>query len=180
MDEIRWFDHFWARHVAQEGQPPWVHNQEGFQFGSFQIWCPHNFWNFWPPPTCPHLKLSYSIKIHATSLTMSAFPRPPSPLRSGHHIWKLPDLRFNKSILKEFCTTRRSTFIKYPVFSPDFTYDEDGNMLSADGFLVDLLKLVQSQLNFTSSLSITVDGKFGGKDQDVSECSKCAQWLVHI
>ena len=57
----------------------------------------------------------------------------------------------------------RSTFIKYPVFSPSFTFDEEGNMVAAEGFLVDMLRLIQDQLNFTASLSITVDGKFGGR-----------------
>ena len=60
----------------------------------------------------------------------------------------------------------RSTFIKYPVFSPKFTFDDEGNMIAAEGFLVDMLHLIQDQLNFTASLSITVDGKFGGKDQE--------------
>ena len=59
----------------------------------------------------------------------------------------------------------RSTFIKYPVFSPKFTFDDEGNMIAAEGFLVDMLYLIQDQLNFTASLSITVDGKFGGKAQ---------------
>ena len=60
----------------------------------------------------------------------------------------------------------RSTFIKYPVFSPKFTFDDEGNMIAAKGFLVDMLYLIKDQLNFTASLSITVDGKFGGKTKD--------------
>ena len=52
------------------------------------------------------------------------------------------------------------------MFSPKFTFDDDGNMIAAEGFLVDMLYLIQDQLNFTSSLSITVDGKFGGKEGD--------------
>ena len=39
-------------------------------------------------------------------------------------------------------------------------------MIAAEGFLVDMLYLIQDQLNFTASLSITVDGKFGGKAKD--------------
>ena len=31
-------------------------------------------------------------RLHATSLTTSAFPWPPSSLRCGHHIWKLPTM----------------------------------------------------------------------------------------
>ena len=39
-------------------------------------------------------------------------------------------------------------------------------MVAAEGFLVDMLYLIQDQLNFTAALSITVDGKFGGTARD--------------
>ena len=52
------------------------------------------------------------------------------------------------------------------MFSPKFTFDDEGNMIAAEGFLVDMLHLIQDQLNFTASLSITVDGKFGGKAKE--------------
>ena len=58
----------------------------------------------------------------------------------------------------------RSTLIKYPVFSPKFTFGDDGTtIIAAEGLLVDLLYLIQDQFNFTTSLSVSVDGKFGGK-----------------
>ena len=45
---------------------------------------------FDPLPPCPHWATGLYYKIHATSLTLSAFPRPPSPPQCGRHKWKPP------------------------------------------------------------------------------------------
>ena len=50
----------------------------------------HTFFGFFNPFPLVHIWNWFILKIHATSLTTSAFARPPSPFRCGHHIWKLP------------------------------------------------------------------------------------------
>ena len=47
--------------------------------GSFQIWCPQKFRIFWLPLALSAFGSDLYHKIHATSLTTTAFPWPPSP-----------------------------------------------------------------------------------------------------
>ena len=57
----------------------------------------------------------------------------------------------------------RATTIDYPFLATNFTYDIHGRMIGGKGFLFDILHLLESDLNFTTFLSLTVDGKFGGE-----------------
>ena len=61
----------------------------------------------------------------------------------------------------------RWTAIKYPVLSPEFLYDEKGNLVGK-GFLMDLMYMYARELNFTVVLSESVDRKFGGKTKNGS------------
>ena len=56
----------------------------------------------------------------------------------------------------------RWTAIKYPVLSPKFVYDDNGNA-RGEGFLMDLMYMYEKELNFTVVLSESVDRKFGNK-----------------
>ena len=61
----------------------------------------------------------------------------------------------------------RWTAIKYPVLSPEFVHDEEGN-LAGKGFLMDMMYMYARELNFTVVLSESVDKKFGGKTKNGS------------
>ena len=60
----------------------------------------------------------------------------------------------------------RATTINYPLMATNFSYDHHGNLIGGKGFLFDILHLLEGDLNFTSSLSLAVDGKFGGKNSN--------------
>ena len=62
----------------------------------------------------------------------------------------------------------RMTSIKYPVFSQEFTMDSYGRPIGGKGYLLDMLRMMTRDLNFTAPLSLSVDGKFGGKNKDGS------------
>ena len=51
--------------------------------GSFQIWCPHNFRIFWPPPPCPYLDLIYTLKSTQLPLLHLIFYDHP-PMRTAY------------------------------------------------------------------------------------------------
>ena len=54
------------------------------------------FWDFLTPsPPCPRWETGLYHKIHATSLTLSAFPLPPSPPQRGRHKWMSPNAIFS-------------------------------------------------------------------------------------
>ena len=56
----------------------------------------------------------------------------------------------------------RWTAISYPVLSPKFYEDDNGN-LHGEGYLMDLMYLFEKDLNFTVVLSESIDKKFGAK-----------------
>ena len=56
----------------------------------------------------------------------------------------------------------RWTAISYPVLSPKFYEDDNGN-LHGEGYLMDLMYLFEKDLNFTVVLSESIDRKFGNK-----------------
>ena len=62
----------------------------------------------------------------------------------------------------------RWTFIKYPILSPQFIYDENENVIDGKGFLMDMMYLLQKELNFTVVLSESIDKKFGAKTENGS------------
>ena len=60
----------------------------------------------------------------------------------------------------------RATVIDLPVMSTNFSFDHQGKLIGGKGFLFDLWHVLEGDLNFTSSLSLTIDGKFGGKTRN--------------
>ena len=48
------------------------------------------FLEFLPAPPCPHLERIYYTKFSQPPLLRLLFHDPPSPLRCGHHMWRLP------------------------------------------------------------------------------------------
>ena len=64
--------------------------------------------------------------------------------------------------------TVRATCIKFPILTPEFYRDSDGNIIGGRGFMIDMLEMLEKDVNMTASLSLTVDGKFGGKTKNGS------------
>ena len=62
----------------------------------------------------------------------------------------------------------RATCVKYPILTPEFYYDSDGNIVGGKGFMMDLLQMLEKTVNMTASLSFSIDGQFGGKQKDGS------------
>ena len=62
----------------------------------------------------------------------------------------------------------RATCVKYPILTPVFYYDSDGNILSGKGFMMDLLQMLERNVNMTASISFSIDGQFGGKTKNGS------------
>ena len=62
----------------------------------------------------------------------------------------------------------RATCITFPILTPEFHYDSDGNIIGGRGFMIEMLELLQNDVNMTAPLSLTVDGKFGGKTKNGS------------
>ena len=56
----------------------------------------------------------------------------------------------------------RVTMIHYPLLSTNFIFDSHENLIGGRGFLFDILHNLEIDLNFTSSLSLSIDGKYGG------------------
>lgn len=64
--------------------------------------------------------------------------------------------------------TIRFTSINYPVLNTEFIYDNNENIIDAKGYLIDLLNMLKDNCNFTSTITYTIDGKFGGENEDGS------------
>ena len=62
----------------------------------------------------------------------------------------------------------RFTSIQYPVLNTDFIYDERENIIDARGYLIDMLNMLKRSCNFTSTIIYSIDGKFGGENDDGS------------
>ena len=62
----------------------------------------------------------------------------------------------------------RFTSVKYPILSPEFYYDSDGNIIGGRGFFIDMLEMLEKDLNMTVSLSLSIDGKGGGQTKNGS------------
>ena len=62
----------------------------------------------------------------------------------------------------------RATCIKFPILTPEFYYDNDGNIVGGKGFMIDMLEMLEKDVNMTAAMSLTVDGKFGGKTKNGS------------
>ena len=62
----------------------------------------------------------------------------------------------------------RATCIKFPILTPEFYFDEDGNIIGGKGFMMDMLQMLEKDVNMTAAMSLTVDGKFGGKTKNGS------------
>ena len=62
----------------------------------------------------------------------------------------------------------RWTMIDYPILSPVFVYDEDGNIKGGKGYLIDIMNILSKELNFTVALSNSIDEKFGKKTNNGS------------
>ena len=62
----------------------------------------------------------------------------------------------------------RATLVNYPILTQEFSYDTDGKIVSGKGFLMELLKLLEKDVNMTASLSFSIDGKFGAKTKNGS------------
>ena len=62
----------------------------------------------------------------------------------------------------------RFTSIHYPVLNTEFIYDERQNIIDAKGYLIDMLNMLKRSCNFTSTINYSIDGKFGGKNDDGS------------
>ena len=62
----------------------------------------------------------------------------------------------------------RWTMIDYPILSPEFMYDKDGNIVGGKGYLIDIMNILSKELNFTVALSKSVDDKFGKKTNNGS------------
>ena len=60
----------------------------------------------------------------------------------------------------------RITSILFPVFSQEFNMDSSGQLTveGGKGYLLDMLHIMMSDLNFTAPLSLSTDGKFGDKN----------------
>ena len=64
--------------------------------------------------------------------------------------------------------TVRATCIKFPILTPEFYYNSNGNIIGGRGFMMDMLEMLERDMNITASLSLTVDGKFGGRTKNGS------------
>ena len=62
----------------------------------------------------------------------------------------------------------RATCVKYPILTPEFYLDSDGDILGGRGFMMDLLQLLEKNVNLTASLSFSIDGQNGGKTKNGS------------
>ena len=64
--------------------------------------------------------------------------------------------------------TIRFTSLLYPVLNSEFIYDKNENIIDAKGYLIDLLNMLEKNCNFTSNITYSIDGKFGGQNDDGS------------
>ena len=64
--------------------------------------------------------------------------------------------------------TIRFTSLQYPVLNSEFIYDKNENIIDAKGYLIDLLNMLEKNCNFTSNITYSIDGKFGGQNDDGS------------
>ena len=62
----------------------------------------------------------------------------------------------------------RATCIKFPILTPEFYFDNYGNIIGGKGFMIDMLEMLEKDVNMTAAMSLTVDGKFGGKTKNGS------------
>ena len=62
----------------------------------------------------------------------------------------------------------RATCVKYPILTQEFSYDTDGKITSGKGFMMDLLKMLENNVNMTATLGFSIDGQFGAKTKNGS------------
>ena len=62
----------------------------------------------------------------------------------------------------------RATCVNYPILTQEFSFDTDGKIVSGKGFMIDLLKMLEKNVNMTASLGFSIDGKFGAKTKNGS------------
>ena len=62
-------------------------------------------------------------------------------------------------------STLRCSTVKYPVLS-NLTYGSDKQITGKSGYYWDVFAMLEAELNFTSRVTYSVDGKFGSVGQD--------------
>ena len=62
----------------------------------------------------------------------------------------------------------RFSSLQYPVLNTEFMYDENENIIDGKGYFIDLLNIIKRGCNFTSHIIYSVDGKFGGVNENGS------------